>query len=188
MLYRKNQKNGDELSQLGFGVMRLPADKKGNIDEEESIRILRLAYELGVNYFDTAYVYNNGKSEEILGKAVEPFRDKVKITSKLPLRGIRSYDDFDKLFGTTLKRLNTTYIDYYLIHNVMSFDQFQNIVGLGLFDWIKGKKEKGEIVNIGFSAHASCDDFIKVVDAYDWDFCQIQYNYLDTSFQAERAV
>jgi Predicted oxidoreductases of the aldo/keto reductase family len=184
MIYRKNQKNGDELSQLGFGVMRLPADKKGNIDEAESIRILRLARDMGVNYFDTAYIYYNGKSEEILGKAVEPFRKEIKLTSKLPLRGIKTNADFDKLFYTSLKRLNTTYIDYYLIHNIMSIAQYEYIEKLGLADWILEKKAKGEIVNIGFSSHASCADYIKIIDAYDWDFCQMQYNYLDTEFQA----
>lgn len=184
MEYRENIKNKDTLSALGFGAMRLPRDKKKNIDEAEAIRIIRLAYDNGVNYFDTAYIYDNGRSEEVLGKAIAPFREKIKIATKLPLRGIKAYEDFDKLFYTSLKRLDTTYIDYYLIHCIISYDQYSFIKGLGLDNWIKEKKEKGEIKNIGFSFHGTCDDFIKVVDSYDWEFCQIQYNYFDTNFQA----
>ncbi|MEG2453730.1 MAG: aldo/keto reductase [Clostridia bacterium] len=183
MEYRENIKNGDKLSALGFGTMRLPQVKK-EIDEAESIRILRLAYEKGINYFDTAYVYNDGRSEEVLGKAIMPFREKVKIATKLPLRLIKSYEDFDKLFYTSLKRLNTTYVDYYLLHCIISYDQYKHMVDLGVNDWIKQKKESKEIVNIGFSFHGCGDDFIKVIDAYDWEFCQIQYNYFDVNYQA----
>lgn len=186
MKYRINVKNGDKLSALGYGAMRLPKEKQNKkvIDEKESVRILRLAYELGVNYFDTAYVYNDGESERVLGIAVAPFRGKIKLATKLPLRGIKNYEDFDKLFYTSLKRLGTNYIDYYLIHNIISFDQYVYIKGLGLDRWIEEKKSKGEIINIGFSFHGAREDFKKIIDSYDWEFCQIQYNYVDVDFQA----
>lgn len=184
--YRVNPRNGDKLSALGFGAMRLPklAGDKKKIDVEESKRIIRIAYENGVNYYDTAYIYDG--SEEVLGAAVKPFRKEIKLATKLPLRGTKSKADFDKLFYTSLKRLDTDYIDYYLIHNIMSYSQYEHAFSLGLADWIAEKKASGEIINIGFSSHAGHDDFVKILDAYDWEFCQIQYNYVDVNFQAGR--
>ncbi len=185
MQYRENVKNGDKLSALGFGAMRLPKlENKKTIDKDESVRIIRLAHDLGVNYFDTAYIYNDGESERILGEAIKPFRSEVKLATKLPLRGIKSYEDFDKLFYTSLERLQTNYIDYYLIHNVISYDQYVGIKSLGLDRWIAEKKEKGEIINIGFSTHGGLADIKKVIDDYPWEFCQFQYNYTDVHFQA----
>lgn len=172
------------LSALGFGAMRLPKGENKKIDVNESVRIIRLAHELGVNYFDTAYIYNDGESEKVLGEAIKPFRQEIKLATKLPLRGIKTYDDFDKLFYTSLDRLQTDYVDYYLVHNIISFAQYDNIKSLGLEKWIAEKKAKGEIKNIGFSTHGGLEDIKKVIDDYPWEFCQFQYNYVDVHFQA----
>jgi predicted aldo/keto reductase-like oxidoreductase len=186
MQYRINIKNGDKLSALGFGFMRLPklSGKKEKIDRDESIRLARFAYEMGVNYFDTAYVYLGGESEKILGEAVKPFRDKIKIADKLPLYYVRQSADIEKFFRTSLERLQTTYIDYYLMHSMIDFNQWEKMKSLGILPWIKEKKEKKEIINAGFSFHGRYEDFIRIIDDYEWDFCQIQYNFLDINYQA----
>jgi len=187
MQYRDNIKNKDKLSALGFGFMRLPragGKQDGKIDREESIRLARLAYENGVNYFDTAYVYMSGESERILGEAVKPFRDKIKIADKLPLFYVRKTEDMDKFFNTSLERVGTSYFDYYLMHSLMDFAQWEKMKSLGVIDWIKEKKEKKQIINIGYSFHGKYEDFIKILDDYDWDFVQIQYNFIDINYQA----
>ncbi len=188
MLYRENPKNGDMLSSLGFGAMRLPKaeGERKKFDEEKSVALLRKAYEKGVNYFDTAYAYSGGENERVLGIAVKPFRSEIKIATKLPLLQIKKYSDFDRLFETSLERLQTDYIDYYLLHCVLSYSQYRKIVGIGVNEWIKNKKQEGSVKNIGFSFHGPYNDFVKILDDYDWDFCQIQYNYYDVSFQAGR--
>ena len=183
MQYRYNQKNKDKISALGFGIMRLPQIGK-EIDEEETIKLIKCAYESGINYFDTAYIYLGGKSEEILGRAVKDFRDKIFIADKLPIHPVKKYEDFDMLFNTSLKRLQTDYIDYYLIHCILSSNQYKNLVDLGINKWINEKKKSGEIKNIGFSFPGKRDDFKKIIDSYDWDFTQIQYNFLDINYQA----
>jgi uncharacterized protein len=185
--YRENQKNGDKLSILGFGCMRYP--KKGNsIDEERTEALIISAIEKGVNYFDTAYVYNLGKSEIILGKILSKgYRDKVKIATKLPPFMAKSVADIDKIFNKQLQRLQTNYIDYYLIHMLSDLGTWERLKKLGIEEWIDNKKKNGEIINIGFSFHGVQDQFIKLVDVYDWDFCQIQYNYLDENNQAGKA-
>lgn len=181
MLYRANPKNQDQLSTLGFGCMRFPKDEK------EVEKQLMHAIESGVNYFDTAYIYPN--SEVILGRilAKNGVRNKVKIATKLPPYLVKKYEDLDKLFYTELERLQTGYIDYYLIHMLTDVNTWTRLVNLGILDWINDKKKSGQLVNIGFSYHGGKEEFIKVVDAYDWEFCMIQYNYLDENNQAGKS-
>ena len=184
MLYRKNQKNGDDLSQLGFGCMRFPRKKMGGIDIPHSADIVKSAIENGVNYFDTAYIYPG--SEAALGQILSEsgLREKVYIATKMPLFLTRSDKDFDKFFSTQLGHLKTNYIDYYLLHMLTDFEHFEITRRLGIEDWIKKEKQSGRIKNIGFSFHGRYDSFVKIIDSYDWDFCMIQYNYLDEYHQA----
>lgn len=184
MQYRKD-KYGNDISLLGYGCMRFT--KKGTgIDYEKAEKEILCAISGGVNYFDTAYVY--GGSEECLGTILQKnhCREKVNIATKLPQYIIRNAASIEKIFQEELKRLKTDYIDYYLMHMFTDIQGWENIKALGIEDWIKEKKEKGIIRNIGFSYHGNTEMFIKLLDAYDWDFCQIQYNYLDEHSQAGR--
>lgn len=186
MNYRTNSKNGDQLSILGYGCMRFP--KKGNsVDEERTERQIISAIEQGVNYFDTAYIYHGGKSESILGQIlVKGYRDRVKIATKMPPFMVRKSADMDKIFNTQLKRLQTDHIDYYLMHMLPDVQTWERLKALGILEWIEEKKSTGQIINLGFSYHGGTSEFMKIIDAYDWDFCQIQYNYLDENNQAGR--
>jgi len=187
MQTRKNIKNGDELSILGFGCMRFPM-KGTSIDEERSIALIRDAIARGVNYFDTAYPYHGGKSEPLLGKALEGgYRENVKIATKLPHYLIGSFDKAQKIFFTQLEKLRTDYIDYYLIHMLSDMSAFERLVDLGIMSWLEEKKQEGVINNLGFSFHGEKTDFEKIIKAYPWDFCQIQYNYLDENNQATKS-
>ncbi|MBR1622775.1 MAG: aldo/keto reductase [Pseudobutyrivibrio sp.] len=184
MQYRKD-KYGQEISQLGYGCMRFT--KKGaGIDYEKAKKEICHAIEAGVNYFDTAYIYSG--SEECLGRILEETgnRKKVYIATKLPQYIIRSEKQIEKTFQEQLSRLRTDYIDYYLMHMFTDFSEWEHMQSLGIEQWIKDKKATGEIRNIGFSYHGDTNMFLKILDAYDWDFCQIQYNYLDENSQAGR--
>ena len=184
MQYRLD-KYGNELSVLGFGCLRFP-QKNGKIDMEATRAQIALAVEQGVNYFDTAYVY--GGSEAALGEILEAegIRDRVKIATKLPHYLIKSRTGLEKMFQEELKRLRTDHVEYYLMHMLCDLDTWERLKNLGIEDWIARKKESGEIGQIGFSYHGSSEMFCKLVDAYDWDFVQIQYNYLDEHSQAGR--
>ncbi|MCL2320675.1 MAG: aldo/keto reductase [Oscillospiraceae bacterium] len=180
MIYRTNPKNGDKLSELGYGVMRLPR----NLEEAE--KLVFHAIENGVNYFDTAYIYPN--NEEMLGRILaKGYRDKVKIATKVQPYLIKEYQDFDKIFNIELKRLQTDYIDYYLIHMLTDIKVWNRLVDIGVKKWIAEKKENGQIINIGFSYHGGKSDFTEIIDSYDWGFCMIQYNFLDENNQAGRS-
>ena len=185
MEYRKDR-YGNDLSILGFGCMRFP--KKGNsIDYEETEKELLRAVELGINYFDTAYIYPG--SEDTLGKFFENnpgVREKVNIATKLPQYMIRSKDQMDKIFNEELKRLKTDHIDYYLMHMFTDIAGWENLKKYDIESWIADKKASGQIRQIGFSFHGNTDMFLKILNVYDWDFCQIQYNYLDEVSQAGR--
>ncbi|MCL2815518.1 MAG: aldo/keto reductase [Oscillospiraceae bacterium] len=185
MLYRENQKNGASLSQLGFGCMRFP--RKGvAIDLVRSAEMVRSAIDAGVNYFDTAYIYPG--SEEALGQILSgKLRERVNIATKMPLFLVRSEKDFDKFFARQLERLKTDRIDYYMLHMLTDFGYFEKLRGLGIENWIKKEKDSGRIKNIGFSFHGSYPSFARIIDAYDWEFCMIQYNYLDENHQAGTA-
>ena len=184
MNYRKD-KYGNDLSILGFGCMRFQR-KMGQIDMEKMEAQILLAIEQGVNYFDTAYIYPG--SEAALGQVLEKhaLREKVNIDTKLPHYLIRSYEGMDKLFYEELRRLRTDHVDYYLMHMLNDVKSWNRLKGLGVEQWIADKKAKGEIRQVGFSYHGNSEMFCKVVDQYDWDFCQIQYNYLDEHSQAGR--
>lgn len=187
MLTRTNQKNGDQLSILGFGCMRFPT-KSGGIDEERSIKLIRSAIENGVNYFDTAYFYHNGKSESLLGDALTGgYREQVKIATKLPPFMVSKLDGAKKIFANQIAKLRTDYIDYYLLHMLTDKATFDRMVDIGVVEWLEQLKKEGTIRNLGFSFHGSKTDFEEIVQAYPWDFCQIQYNYLDENNQATKS-
>ena len=186
MQYRIDKKSGNKLSIMGFGCMRFPRNLT-QIDINKSEQLIVKAVLEGINYFDTAYAY--GGSEVALGQilAKNNLRDKIFLATKLPHSKCKTYADFESLFQTQLERLQTNYIDYYLIHNIGTADSWKRICDLGIEKWIKEKKESGQIKNIGFSFHGIHDEFLKLLDIYDWDFCQIQYNYLNTNYQAGTA-
>ena len=184
MQYRTD-KYGNRLSVLGFGCMRFPR-RAGAIDMEEAEREIMLAYRKGVNYFDTAYIYLD--SESVIGEIFERngIRRDIHIATKLPHYLIKSIAGVEKLFQEELKRLRTDYVDYYLMHMLNDADTWQQLLDMGIGDWIAQKKQSGAIRQIGFSYHGNSETFCKIIDAYDWDFCQIQYNYLDEHSQAGR--
>ena len=184
MNYR-NDKYGNPISNLGFGCMRFPR-KQGRIDMEETEAEILEAIRLGVNYYDTAYIYPG--SEAALGEILEKngLRQQVKIATKLPHYLIRSAQGLEKMFQEQLKRLRTDYVDYYLMHMLCDVDTWEKMKAMGIEEWIAEKRRTGAIRQIGFSYHGNSDMFIKLVDAYDWDFCQIQYNYMDEHTQAGR--
>lgn len=184
MQYRKN-KNGADISLLGYGCMRFT--RKGNaIDLEKAQKELAHAIENGVNYFDTAYIYPG--SEAAIGEIFHRLncREQIYIATKLPHYLIKSMDGIEKIFQEELKRLQTDYVDYYLMHMLTDTDTWEKLKALGIEEWIREKKESGQIRNIGFSYHGHTDMFCKLIDVYDWDFTQIQYNYMDEHSQAGR--
>ena len=184
MQYR-NDKYGNKISLLGYGCMRF-TKTAGAIDMDKAEKELMAAYEMGVNYYDTAYIY--GGSEAAIGKIFEKngIRKKINIATKLPHYLMNSMESIEKCFQEELSRLRTDYIDYYLMHMLNDVKTWEKLVDMGILDWIREKKESGAIRQIGFSYHGNTESFCKVVDAYDWDFCQIQYNYLDEHAQAGR--
>ena len=184
MNYRTD-KYGNKLSILGFGCMRFQR-KGGGIDFAEAEKEIMLAYENGVNYFDTAYIYPG--SEALIGEVFEKngIRKDIHIATKLPHYLMKSIAGVEKLFQEELKRLRTDYVDYYLMHMLNDVDTWNRLVEMGIREWIEEKKRTGAIRQVGFSYHGNSDTFCKLVDAYNWDFCQIQYNYLDEHSQAGR--
>ncbi len=184
MQYRSD-KQGNALSILGYGCMRF-TQKAGRIDMEKTEREILAAVQAGVNYFDTAYIYSG--SEAALGEILERngLRDRVNIATKLPHYLIRSREQMDKIFAEELRRLRTDHVDYYLMHMLTDDKTWERLCSLGIREWIAEKKDRGIIGQIGFSYHGNSDTFCRLVDAYDWDFAQIQYNYLDENSQAGR--
>ena len=187
MLYRKMPKNGDNLSIIGFGCMRLPVKADGSIDEERATKQVRYAIDNGVNYVDTAWPYHMGQSEPFVGRALaDGYRKKVKLATKLPSWLIRNREDMDKFLDAQLAKLQTDHIDYYLVHALVG-DLWDTVGKLGVTDFLDKAKADGRIRNAGFSFHGAGTDFNRIVDAYPWDFCQIQYNFLDEKNQAGTA-
>ncbi len=185
MKYRST-KDGQQISVLGYGCMRF--SKKGNsIDIPKTEKEILLAIANGVNYFDTAYLYPG--SEAALGEILERngVRDDVLIATKLPHYLINSREAIDRFFDEELKRLRTDHVDFYLMHMLTDIQAWENLRKNGIEEWIAGKKKSGAIRRIGFSFHGNTDMFLQILNAYDWDFCQIQYNYLDEHSQAGRA-
>ena len=184
-MYYRNDKYGNKLSILGFGCMRFQR-KGGKIDMEKAEKQLMDAYRAGVNYYDTAYIYPG--SEAAVGEIFEKngIRDKVYIATKLPHYMVKTAADFDRIFNEELKRLRTDYVDYYLMHMLTDVNAWERMKRLGILEWIDQKKASGAIRQVGFSYHGNSQIFCDLVDAWDWDFCQIQYNYMDEHTQAGR--
>ena len=182
MQYRTD-KYGNQLSILGYGCMRF--SKKGNaIDIAKAEQEIMAAYRAGVNYFDTAYIYPG--SEAAIGEIFERngIRDKINIATKLPQYMISNAAGLDRFFNEELSRLRTDHVDYYLMHHLTDVAMWEKLKAVGILEWIKEKKASGAIRNIGFSYHGNTDNFLKILNDYDWDMCQIQYNYLDEFTQA----
>jgi predicted aldo/keto reductase-like oxidoreductase len=183
MQYRRVPKNGDRLSALGFGTMRLPL-KGSRIDEKRAIAQIRYAVDHGVNYVDTGFPYQNGESEKILGKALlDGYREKVKIATKLPPFMLSKAEEMDKILDTQLKKLQTDYVDYYLLHGLVA-ESWRRLQGFNVLRFLRWAKSKGKIINTGFSFHGTLPTFKEIIDSNDWTMCQIQYNFLDEHSQA----
>jgi len=183
MLYRTVPKTGEKLSILGFGAMRLP-QVKGKIDEEAGTGLIRNSIDNGIDYIDTAWAYHKGASEPFLAKALaDGYREKVKLATKLPHWLVNSRKDMDYYLDRQLERLGTQRIDYYLIHS-LDGPCWDRMKALGITEFLDAARSDGRIVNRGFSFHGNKEDFRRIVDGYDWEFCQIQYNFLDEGNQA----
>ncbi len=184
MQYR-NDRHGNPISILGYGCMRFSRKGPGLDYEKAKGEIIR-AVELGVNYFDTAYIYPG--SEELLGRALEEggVRDRVRIATKLPQYMVRSCAQMDRIFEDELSRLRTDHVDYYLMHMFTDPAQVEALEAIGLDEWVAERKAAGQIGQLGFSYHGGTEGFLRILEARDWDFCQIQYNYLDEHAQAGR--
>lgn len=183
MLYRKMPKTGDMLSILGFGCMRL-AQKDGRIDEEAATGQVRRSIDRGVNYVDTAWPYHGGESEPFLGRALSGgYRQRVRLATKLPTWLVKSPADMDRFLDAQLQKLATERIDYYLVHSLAG-ENWDRMAALGVAGFLDRARAAGKIGNAGFSYHGRREDFRRVVDGYPWEFCQIQYNYLDEERQA----
>lgn len=193
MQYREFGKTGKRLSVLGFGGMRFPINdgNYASIDEEKSTEMIKYAVESGVNLIDTAYPYhgtgmaNPGQSELFIGRVMKEhgFRDKVYLSTKLPSWLIDSREKMDEILDHQLERLQTDCIDFYLVHG-LNKHLWENLVSHGLFEFLDSIKKSMKVKHVGFSFHDDLGTFKKITDAYDWEFCLIQYNYLDVNFQA----
>jgi predicted aldo/keto reductase-like oxidoreductase len=186
MQYRTMKKTGDEVSALGFGAMRLSSNGR-RIDEERAKSQILYSIDNGVNYVDTAFSYHHGASEPFLGRALSGgYRRKVRLATKLPHWLVKTREDMDRYLGLQLSRLSTDHIEYYLIHS-LDGPSWDNLTRLGVADFLDRARQDGRIGARGFSFHGDKDSFKRIVDAYDWDFCQIQYNYLDVDCQAGKS-
>ncbi len=185
MEYRKMTRLGKQTSLLGFGCMRFKNDEEGKIDRPKAYALLDRAYKAGVNYFDTAYVYLNGESEKILGEAMAKYpRDSYYVATKLPCWDIKDKSDAERLFAEQLERLGMEYVDFYLLH-AMNRGIYDKISALGIPDLCAKWRDEGKIRHFGFSFHDNYDAFEHILTSRDdWDFCQIQYNYMDDNDQA----
>ena len=181
---RKLEKLGIETSLLGFGCMRFPVTAEGKIDEAEAQRMLDKAIAAGVNYIDTAYPYHNGDSEPFVGRALKKYdRHSFYLATKLPCWNVTKKEDAVRIFEEQLERLETDYIDFYLMH-AMGRDSFRKMAELGVVEYLEQLKAEGRIRYLGFSFHDSYEAFEEILCYRDWDFCQIQLNYMDTDSQA----
>lgn len=186
MEYRQFKNLKLKASLLGFGTMRLPVldENPKNINENEAIKLIRCAIDEGVNYVDTAYMYHGGNSETVVGKALKDgYREKVFIADKMPVWFAKSEEEVYQIFDKQLERLDVDCIDFYLIHSVTR-PIWKIANKYNIFKFLEKKKAEGKIKYIGFSFHDQKDFFKEVVDSYDWDFCQIQFNYMDANYQA----
>ncbi len=183
MKYRTVLRSGEKVSVLGYGGMRFPV-KAGIIDEEKAKAQLRSAIDRGVNYIDTAYFYHGGQSESFIGRALKDgYRERVNLATKMPPWSVHKESDLELIFEDQRRKLMVDDIDFYLLHavNRESWEKFQAVNAL---DFLTGLKASGKIRHVGFSFHGDRALFKEVIDAYPWDFCQIQYNILDDMNQA----
>ncbi|MCX6093650.1 MAG: aldo/keto reductase [Candidatus Bipolaricaulota bacterium] len=188
MRYRSFGRLDWQPSALGFGTMRLPTigDDHGRIDEELATRMIRTAVDQGVNYVDTAWPYHNEQSERFLGRCLhDGYRERVHVATKMPSWLVERAEDFDRFLDEQRLRLETETIDFYLLHG-LNRGHWPRLRDLGVLDWAKRAQHEGRIGAVGFSFHDNLATFREIVDAYDWGFCQIQYNYVDVEFQAGR--
>ncbi len=184
MEYRTLEKLGIETSLLGYGCMRFPVDEKGNIDEAKAELLLDTAMAGGVNYIDTAYPYHGGQSEPFVGRVLQKYdRASYFLATKLPVWQVNSIEDADRIFFDQLKRLQTEYVDFYLLH-ALGKERWRAMVRLGVVDRLLALKAQGKIRYLGFSFHDDYEVFEEICTYRDWDFCQIQLNYMDTEDQA----
>ena len=184
MELRKMDKLGIQTSLLGFGCMRFPTTAEGKIDRVESAKMLKRAMDAGVNYYDTAYPYHNGESEPFVGEFLKDYpRDSFYLATKLPAWAVNELADAERIFKEQLERLQTDYVDFYLLH-AMNKERWDKMRDLGVVEYLESLKESGKIRYIGFSFHDDYEVFEEMMEYRDWDFCQIQLNYMDTEEQA----
>lgn len=184
MDYRNLEKLGINTSLLGFGCMRFPKHRDGSINREKAAQLIDLAYQNGVNYYDTAYNYHEGNSEEFTGSALAKYdRSSFYLATKLPQWLVHSLEDAEGIFKKQLERLQMDYIDFYLLH-ALNRKAFDKLVSLGVLELVDRLKKEGKIRYIGFSFHDDYEAFSYILNYRDWDFCQIQLNYMDTETQA----
>ena len=184
MELRKMDKLGIQTSLLGFGCMRFPTTAEGKIDRVESAKMLKRAMDAGVNYYDTAYPYHNGESEPFVGEFLKDYpRDSFYLATKLPAWAVNELADAERIFKEQLERLQTDYVDFYLLH-AMNKERWDKMRDLGVVEYLESLKESGKIRYIGFSFHDDYEVFEEMMEYRDWDFCQIQFNYMDTDEQA----
>ena len=186
MQYRKMGSLDWEVSALGFGAMRLPSRRFSlmGVNFEESKRIIRYGIDRGINYIDTAWFYHLGESEKFLGEILKDgYREKVKLVTKLPMPLVRRTEDFERFLDQQMERLQTDFLDIYLFHS-MNAGAFVKLKKLGLMKKMEDAQRQGRIGHIGFSFHDTAPVFREIIDYYNWDMTQIQYNYMDTGLQA----
>jgi len=186
MNYRQFGRIDWNVSALGFGCMRFP-EKDNQIDEPAAVRMLHTAIDAGVNYIDTAWPYHNEQSEPLVGRALAEngYRQKVRLATKLPSWSVHKAEDMDRFLHEQLKRLQTEQIDFYLLHT-LNREYWDRLTRLDVLSWAEKKVAQGKIAHLGFSFHDEYPVFAEILAAYDWDFCQIQYNYMNLTHQAGR--
>lgn len=181
---RRLDKLGIETSLLGFGCMRFPTLEDGKIDEILAEKMLDQAMAQGVTYYDTAFPYHNGDSEPFVGRVLNKYdRSSYYLATKLPVWMVETREDAEKIFEDQLKRLDKEYVDFYLLH-ALDKERFEKVKKLGLIEMCEKFRQEGKIRYLGFSFHDDYEVFEEIINSYDWDFCQIQYNYMDTDVQA----
>lgn len=181
---REFEKLGIEASLLGFGCMRFPLDKDGNIEEVEAEQMLDLAIASGITYIDTAYPYHNGDSEPFVGRVLKKYeRNSFKLATKLPIWKINSQEEAREVFESQLKRLDVDYVDFYLLH-ALDADKWKKVLEYHIIEMCEELRQEGKIKYLGFSFHDEFHVFEEIIKAHQWDFCQLQLNYMDMGIQA----